>query len=293
MSRVFDFLPDGLMPLALQFSKANPSASADNILTLPQGNSFIVLPEQVFHPLGISVMMNASNPAEKMTNGGFETAGLGGEDVFGTWVESAGNGAIASETGAGNFHGGEKSCKLTTGADTAVSVYNDIVTVALNTYLLTFWVKGDGATNKCKYAVYDNSNSEAILAATAITTGSTAWQQISYSFVAPADCISVRITLHGAATAAAVCYLDDVSVATTLCAVPTAVVKIAVDGTKLTEGPAPAMDDLNAKDFQDAHYGFYPVTAGKAITLVMTTTANYLPTTADVDAVLYGVLKHE
>ena len=109
MSRALDFFGP-YFPVTLQFSKANPAASATNVLGLPQGNGFIVPEDYVFYPILMTAKSNGAL-TELIANGGFETAGEGGADVFGTWVESAGNGAIAVETGAGNFHGGCRTGK--------------------------------------------------------------------------------------------------------------------------------------------------------------------------------------
>lgn len=293
MSKVFDFLPDGLFPLALQFSKANLSAGAANSLTLAQGNGFVVPPDYVFHPLALSAILNALPTAEKTTNGGFETAGGGTPDIFGTWTEAAGNGALAQESGAGNFHGGAKSCKLTVGADTACSLSQDIVVVAGRTYALTFWVKGDGttATHKARYQIIDATNSADIVEIKSVPTASAAFYKVTETFVAPATCESVTIKLAGAALEGAVCYLDDVSVLCTI-SESTCEFGIAVDGTLLTEGPEINVTEILDQGFKDAHMDFYPITAGKEITVVGTTTAAFLPVTADADAILFGVLKH-
>src|SRR4030065_403093 len=47
-------------------------------------------------------------------NGGFETAGAGGADVWATWAETAGDGALANETTI--VHGGREAGKDTAGA---------------------------------------------------------------------------------------------------------------------------------------------------------------------------------
>ncbi len=94
---------------------------------------------------------------EKIANGGFETAGEGDPDFFASWTESAGTGAIAAETGEGNFHGGATAAKLTTGEDGAVSLSQDIDVIEGYSYELTFWVKGDGEVNKAMYTITDKT----------------------------------------------------------------------------------------------------------------------------------------
>ena len=291
MSRVFDFLPDGLFPISLPFGMANIQADAANVLTLAQGNGFVVPPGHVFHPLGVSGILSALPSAETVANGGFETAGGGDPDFFASWTETAGNGAIAVEAGAGNFYAGEKSAKLTTGADTLVKLVQAVVVVPGRTYRFSFRVKGDGATNKAQYELVDSTNSDDIVAKKSVPTASTAFYEVTETFVAPAGCIEVTITLFGSATAGAICYLDAVSMPVTV-SESTCEFGIAVDGTLLTEGPEANTTAILDKDFRDAHYGFYPIAAGSEITIVATTTADFLPETADADAILYGVLKH-
>lgn len=291
MSTVLDNLHNGF-PVALVFSKANAAASAANVLTFPQGNGFIVPEGYNFHPLLITAKSNGAL-TELVVNGGFETAGGGGDDVFGTWTEAKGNGTIAVETGAGNFHGGEKSAKLTTGADTAISIYQAIVTIPGYTYTLSYWVKGDGSTNKSAYAVYDVTNSADIKVKTAITTATNTWQNITVSFTAPSGCVSTKITLHGAASAGAVAYFDDVSVYPTHIPTATAVFKVAVDGVAQTRGLQTTFDDITRKNEGSKAFDYCEVAGGSEVTIHMVTTADYVPTTADVDVTLFGVLVHE
>jgi len=293
MSRVLDRFFDGYFPISLNFSKANAAASSTNVLGLAQGNGFIVPDGYVFHPLVITAKSNGAL-TELVTNGGFETAGGGGVDVFGTWTETAGNGAIASEAGAGNFHGGAKSCKLTTGADGLVKVSQDITTIPGYTYAFTYWVKGDGAVHKVRHQIVDKTHSEDILPiASAVYTPTATFQQITVSFTAPAACVSTTIVIAGSATEGAICYVDDVSVYPTAIPTHTAVFKIAADGTAPSEGLTTWMDDITRENEDAAPYGYYPIADGVEVTVQMITTANYVPVTADIDVVLLGVLVHE
>src|SRR3990170_1049333 len=52
---------------------------------------------------------------EHLVNGGFETAGAGGADVWGSWTETAGDGALANETTL--VHGGSDAAKITAGGN--------------------------------------------------------------------------------------------------------------------------------------------------------------------------------
>ena len=53
---------------------------------------------------------------ELLSNPGFETAGGGGADVWGSWTESAGDGALANEVAIVNS--GSDAAKVTAGATT-------------------------------------------------------------------------------------------------------------------------------------------------------------------------------
>ena len=146
---------------------------------------------------------------ELLTNGGFETAGGGGADVFGTWTEVAGDGAIADETVV--FHGGAHACKLTCGASTNTSIHQHVTVVPGNVYLLTFWGRvatGDGE-GLCK--VYDDTNAADIVALGGTGLDSTAYTQLSKTFTAPAGCVSVSIHLAPNALNGDIVYFDDVS----------------------------------------------------------------------------------
>lgn len=288
MSKVLNFFPNGY-PLALVFSAANPLKSAVTALTLPQGNGFVVPEGYNLHPLLLSVKTTAA-VLEKIANGGFETAGEGDPDFFASWTESAGNGAIAVEAGAGNFYAGEKSAKLTTGADGAVSLAQAFAVIEGYSYRLSFRVKGDGVVNKARYSIVDSTASEDIVATKAVPTASAAFYQVTEAFVAPADCEEVTITLMGSATEGAIAYFDEVSVVITAIPEPTATFAVAADGVALTD-PICYMDDLQRSDEDGAHVDWPPIAEGKVVTVVMGTTANYTPETADVDAVLLAVLK--
>ena len=291
MSQALEFFGP-YFPVTLPFSMANPAAGATNVLKLAQGNGFIVPRDYVFHPLLLTAKSNGAL-TEMMVNGGFETAGGGTPDIFGTWVEAAGNGAIAQEAGAGNFHGGAKSCKLTTGADGLVKVTQTFVSIPGYHYNFSYWVKGDGAVHKVRHQIVDNTHSADILPlAAAVYTPTAQFQNIIVSFEAPAACLEIAMVIAGDAIEGSICYVDDVSVYPSQIHVPTAVFKIATDGTAPSEGLSTFMDDIVRENEDDAHVGFYPIAAGSEVTIQMITTANYVPVTADVDVVLLGVLKH-
>ena len=153
-------------------------------------------------------------------------------------------------------------------------------------------MKGGGQEKTGAQQIDDNTGAADIKAKTAITTATNTWQNIVVSFTAPADCVEVLVTLHGAATEAAVAYFDDVSVYPTSIPTATAVFKVAADGTAPSEGLSTFFDDVIRENEDDAKVGFYPIAAGSEVTIQMVTTADYVPVTADVDVVLLGVLVH-
>ncbi len=142
-----------------------------------------------------------------MTNGGFETAGAGGADIWGTWSETAGNGALADE--AVLVHGGSHAAKLTAGAAANTEVTNTIAVVPGKDYSLNFWTEGDG-TNGGRYAVYDVTNAAYIVAVTATGITGAAYAQINRGFTTPASCVSIRIELWCPTANGGIAYFDDV-----------------------------------------------------------------------------------
>lgn len=153
-------------------------------------------------------------------NGGFETAGAGGADVWGTWIETVGDGAIADEGTL--VHGGSHAAKLTAGATrntvirpsniSSANIYatNQIAVTAGVSYTLSFWTRGDG-TNAGRYSIYDQNNAAFIRST--VTTGvtGTSYTQVTYPFTAPAGCFQILITLWCPNVNAGVAYFDDVS----------------------------------------------------------------------------------
>jgi hypothetical protein len=150
-------------------------------------------------------------------NGGFETAGTGGADIWAQWAESAGTGTIADE---GSFvHLGSHAAKLTAGSskNTVVRPSNNssgnagtINVIPGMSCTLSFWTRGD-LTNAGRYSIFDNTNSVFIQAT--VTTGivGSVYTQVTNTFVVPATCYSVQITLWCPSVAGGISYFDDAS----------------------------------------------------------------------------------
>lgn len=162
------------------------------------------------------LMNNSAN--ELVLNNGFETAGAGGADVWTVWSETAGDGAIADTTTAGEFHGGAHAAKLTAGATPASSpriAQTSIVVVPGVTYTFSFWTRGDG-TYAGRYSVYDATHSSNIKSTTSTGITDTNYAQVSYSFAAPAGCLLVTLYLYCPSTTGGIAYFDDVSLKSTI-----------------------------------------------------------------------------
>lgn len=148
--------------------------------------------------------------AELLLNGGFETAGAGGADVFASWTESAGDGTIEITTTAGEFHSGTSACKMTSGPLANSGLSQIISVMPGRTYTITMWKRGDG-TNSGRWSLWDQTNSAFIKTLGDGTIIGTEYQRITYAFRAPNGCLQVLLNLRGAAANGGVAYYDDIS----------------------------------------------------------------------------------
>ncbi len=131
---------------------------------------------------------------ERLGNGGFETAGGGGADVFADWAETAGTGTIVQTNVAGRFRSGSFACQLTAGAGSNTKVDQTITVTPGQTYVLCIWTRGDGA-NAGRYGVYDVTNAAYITAVTSTGVTGAAFARVYVTFTAPATCNSVMLEL--------------------------------------------------------------------------------------------------
>lgn len=148
---------------------------------------------------------------ELLTNGGFETAGGGGADVFANWAETVGTGgALADETTL--VHAGGHAAKLTRGAasyDTRLQ-YTLTGRTAGQRLMLEVWSRGDGSQAGA-ILLYDNNNGAVILNHTSTGVSGTDYKAAQWIFVVPVGCNTVLVRLECPA-AAGTAYFDDVSV---------------------------------------------------------------------------------
>lgn len=70
----------------------------------------------------------------------------------------------------------------------------------------------------------------------------------------------------------------------------TAAFKVCADGTALNSGPTATLSDTVQTAVGVKRVGVEPIAAGAVVSVKITTDANYAPNTADVDAILVGVL---
>lgn len=149
--------------------------------------------------------------ANQLENPGFETAGGGGADVFGSWAETAGDGTIVRDLAV--FHAtspaGVASARLTSGATSnTVITQNQAGLTPGDTATLGFWTRGSGAVAG-RYAVYDVTNAAYILGITSTGITAATFAFVFYQFVLPAGCTEVRIELRCPDTNGIAAYFDD------------------------------------------------------------------------------------
>jgi len=148
----------------------------NKILSTRPSNLLAYLP---LHETSGTVAKNYAPPRTGINivrNPGFELPGAGGADVYGSWVESAGDGAIADETTL--FHSGLHACKLTSGATSNTSIYGTQKVTPGVAYSVSFWARGDG-TNAGRYKIYDATNSADIVATATTGVTGTSYSQVS------------------------------------------------------------------------------------------------------------------
>ena len=153
---------------------------------------------------------------EMLDNPGFEIAGAGGADIWASWIETVGDGALADEGTL--VHGGSHAAKLTGGATANTFIRpaptprldNTIDVLPGSNFELTFWTRGDG-TNQGRYNVV-NVNQGGFIRSTVVTgvTGA-AYQKVTHSFVIPSGCYQISVSLLCSTVNGGVCYFDDVS----------------------------------------------------------------------------------
>ncbi|MBI9087510.1 MAG: hypothetical protein JEZ11_28230 [Desulfobacterales bacterium] len=168
----------------------------------------------IFVATGTSVTLDASNTVvEKslsatnlITNGGFETAGAGGADVFAGWIEDIDGGSISDETGI--VHYGSHSCKLTS-VGTYTRINKEVTVSPLEYYVLSAYIYDDGS-HPGRIQIYDITNSALVASYESMNIVGTTYTRFNYVFQAPAGCAAIRAGYTCPDTSTASVYIDDV-----------------------------------------------------------------------------------
>jgi hypothetical protein len=168
------------------------------------GNSFPLSLTYSTGDSGVFFVVGFPASTNLLSNVGFETAGAGGADVFGSWDESAGDGAIAQD--ATTKHGGTYSAKLTAGATVNTALYQAVDASASTKYLVSFWTRGDGVSAG-RYQIIDNIGELVTITSTGVT-GAT-WTRVGAMVTTNAGATVIQLTLRCSATVAGVAYFDD------------------------------------------------------------------------------------
>lgn len=149
--------------------------------------------------------------SEIAINGGFETLGGGGTDVFAGWYEFAGSGAISAETSF--FYRGERAVKLVGAGSTGnPSIFQDISGVVPGSiYRFSFFAAGDG-TNAGRYQVRNQTASSDIISVRTTGLPVMSYQKKTIDLTIPAGCTTIRILFSSALVSGAICYFDNASV---------------------------------------------------------------------------------
>lgn len=129
-------------------------------------------------------------------NPGFETAGGGGADVFGSWTESVGDGTIARSTTV--YQEGAASAALTNGALNNTYIQQNIAVTAGATYSLNIFNRFN-SINHGRYEVLNITAGGSIVAATVLPVpyaGFDTWYLSNLSFTVPIGCNTIGLVLR-------------------------------------------------------------------------------------------------
>ena len=146
--------------------------------------------------------------SEIVANGGFETAGAGGADIWADWAETAGSGTLADEAAAPLV--GSHSAKITGGAGLDSLISQTYVVLAGKKYQYEFMHKGDGAGYGGSY-IYDFTNYAFINSSIPAAPGATStFPTIFTTPTTPLPCVSIGVPLTSPGNTL-ICWFDSVS----------------------------------------------------------------------------------
>ncbi len=144
-----------------------------------------------------------------LSNGGFETPGDGGADIWANWTETAGDGALANETTL--QYAGNDAMKATAGGSTLTYVQQDIVVTPGKAYRLRIWSRGDG-TYAGRFSLLDVTNNVNLYYRKSTGNVTATYGLASRYFIAPPGCVAMRLTLYCPATDTGIAYFDEIHV---------------------------------------------------------------------------------
>jgi len=143
------------------------------------------------------IWMGSGTVTNLCLNPGFETAGAGGDDVFGDWTETKGDGTIERVTGP--RYAGSYAAKLTAGATADTRVAQDITTVNGATYALTFYSRGD-TTNEGRYHLWNQDSNNFLIDITGTGNKTTTWKRVSKILVTKCTTVGLGFRCPSAST---------------------------------------------------------------------------------------------
>ncbi len=144
-----------------------------------------------------------------ITNGGFETAGAGGADIWAGWGETVSDGALANEGVV--IHTGADAAKITAGASANTYILSYGITVIPGaTYRLRVWTQGDG-THDGRLRIYNVTDLEWMTASTKTGVTGAAYAKVDFDFTVPAGCTSISVYLYCPDTDTHFVYFDTCS----------------------------------------------------------------------------------
>jgi hypothetical protein len=184
--------------------QAEAMVAALTSLNGPEGSFLFGDPANLV-PRGAGALSASPIVSSTILNGGFETLGAGGADVFANWIETiGGSGGALVDGGAGSAHSGSHCCNFAQNVGVGVNctLVQNILTVGKN-YGYSFWVK-KGSSGALQVDLQNNGSS--VRTTSGLTTS---YQQFSGTFIALATDLTFLLQCSGIGSQL---FLDDISI---------------------------------------------------------------------------------
>lgn len=143
-----------------------------------------------------------------VVNGGFETLGAGGADIWGTWDESTAGGGTLADEGV-IVRTGSHAAKLTNAVGDSYVRQLNAVTPAWS-YIFNMYTRGDG-TVAGRYRVRDATMSVDLIGAISTGVSGVVYTLVSPVFTIPNTSSNIYVYAYSSAAVGS-CYFDDISV---------------------------------------------------------------------------------